>query len=55
MNSSLPASLAWARSNAALGVKHGESVRAATAYDVGGTPGFYVVSLDGGGTLFLQG
>jgi hypothetical protein len=43
----------WALSNASLGVQHGDSVAGVTTYDVGGTPGFFAVSLKGGGTLFL--
>ena len=43
----------WALSDAALGVSHGRTVGGATAYDVDGAPGFYAVSLEGGGTLFL--
>ena len=43
----------WAISDASLGVPHGPTVSGATAYDVDGTTGFYAVSLEGGGTLFL--
>ena len=43
----------WALSDAALGVRHGRTVSGATAYEVDGKPGFYAVSLKGGGTLFL--
>ena len=43
----------WALSDASLGVPHGPTVSGATAYDVDGTTGFYAVSLEGGGTLFL--
>ena len=43
----------WALSDASLGVQHGDSVAGVTTYDVGGTPGFFAVSLKGGGTLFL--
>ena len=44
---------AWARSDASLGVRHGVSVSKATEHEVNGTPGFYAVSLEGGGTVFL--
>lgn len=44
----------WALSDASLGVPHGISVSEARAYDVDGTNGFYAVSLEGGGTLFLS-
>ncbi len=43
----------WALSDAALGVPHGSSAGEAVAYGVDGTNGFYAVSLEGGGTLFL--
>ena len=43
----------WAVSDASLGVPHGSSVGEARAYSVDGTNGFYAVSLEGGGTLFL--
>ena len=43
----------WAVSDASLGVPHGNSVGKARAYSVDGTNGFYAVSLEGGGTLFL--
>ena len=43
----------WAISDASLGVPHGPTVSGATAYDVDGATGFYAVSLEGGGTLFL--
>lgn len=43
----------WAVSDASLGVPHGKSVGEARAYSVDGTNGFYAVSLEGGGTLFL--
>ena len=43
----------WAVSDASLGVPHGNSVGEARAYGVDGTNGFYAVSLEGGGTLFL--
>ena len=43
----------WALSDASLGVQHGDSVSGATSYNVDGTPGFFAVSLKGGGTLFL--
>ena len=43
----------WALSDAALGVQHGDSVIEAMTYNVDGTPGFFAVSLKGGGTLFL--
>ena len=43
----------WALSDAALGVPHGTSVGDAVAYDVDGTNGFYAVSIEGGGTLFV--
>lgn len=43
----------WALSDASLGVQHGDSVIGATTYNVDGTPGFFAVSLKGGGTLFL--
>ena len=44
----------WARSNAALGVRHGRAVSAVEPYEVGGTNGFYAVSLEGGGTVFMS-
>ena len=44
----------WALSDASLGVPHGRTVSEATAYDVDGTPGFYAVALEGGGTVFLS-
>ena len=43
----------WALSDASLGVQHGDSVIEATTYNVDGTPGFFAISLKGGGTLFL--
>lgn len=43
----------WARSDAALGVRHGDTVSGAETHDVDGTPGFYAVALEGGGTVFL--
>ena len=43
----------WALSDASLGVPHGTTVGDATPYDVDGTVGFYSISLDGGGTVFL--
>ena len=43
----------WALSDAALGVPHGVSAGDAVAYDVDGTNGFYAVSIEGGGTLFV--
>ena len=43
----------WALSDASLGVQHGNTVLGAMTYNVDGTPGFFAVSLKGGGTLFL--
>ena len=43
----------WALSNASLGIPHGKTVSGVTSYDVDGTNGFYAVTLEGGGTLFL--
>lgn len=44
----------WALSNASLGVPHGRKVSAVEPYEVAGTNGFYAVSLEGGGTVFLS-
>ena len=43
----------WALSNASLGVPHGKAVSGAAPYNVDGSVGFYAVSLEGGGTVFL--